>query len=50
MKASPFKDYSELPLFLSAETVAKVVTDAPSSQAAKTPMLRKYFSIVLRSD
>ena len=31
MKVSQFKDYSELPLFLNAETVAKVLGIAPSS-------------------
>ena len=31
MKASQFKDYSELPLFLNAETVAKVLDVSPSS-------------------
>ena len=31
MKVSQFKDYSELPLFLNAEVVAKVLGIAPSS-------------------
>ena len=31
MKISQFKDYSELPLFLNAELVAKVLGIAPSS-------------------
>ena len=31
MKVSQFKDYSELPLFLNAELVAKVLGIAPSS-------------------
>ena len=31
MKASQFKDYSELPLFLNANTVAKVLGVSPSS-------------------
>ena len=31
MKISQFKDYSELPLFLNAETVAKVLGVSPSS-------------------
>ena len=31
MKTSQFKDYSELPLFLNAETVAKVLGVSPSS-------------------
>ena len=31
MKVSQFKDYSELPLFLNAETVAKVLGVSPSS-------------------
>ena len=31
MKVSQFKDYSELPLFLNAETVAKVLGISPSS-------------------
>lgn len=31
MKASQFKDYSDLPLFLNAETVAKTLGVAPSS-------------------
>ena len=31
MKASQFKDYSELPLFLNAEVVAKVLGVSPSS-------------------
>ena len=31
MKASQFKDYSELPLFLNAELVAKVLGVSPSS-------------------
>ena len=31
MKVSQFKDYSELPLFLNAETVAKVLGMSPSS-------------------
>ena len=31
MKASQFKDYSELPLFLNAEMVAKVLGISPSS-------------------
>ena len=31
MKVSQFKDYSELPLFLNAETVAKLLGVSPSS-------------------
>ena len=31
MKVSQFKDYSELPLFLNADTVAKVLGVSPSS-------------------
>ena len=31
MKVSQFKDYSELPLFLNAEVVAKVLGVSPSS-------------------
>ncbi len=31
MKVSQFKDYSELPLFLNAEMVAKVLGISPSS-------------------
>ena len=31
MKASQFNDYSDLPLFLNAETVAKTLGVAPSS-------------------
>ena len=31
MKASQFKDYNELPLFLNATTVAKALGIAPSS-------------------
>ena len=31
MKVSQFKDYSELPLFLNAESVAKVLGVSPSS-------------------
>ena len=31
MKVSPFKDYSELPLFLNADTVAKALGVSPSS-------------------
>ena len=31
MKVSQFKDYSELPLFLNAELVAKVLGVSPSS-------------------
>lgn len=31
MKASQFKDYSELPLFLNAELVAKILGVSPSS-------------------
>ena len=31
MKVSQFKDYSELPLFLNAETVAKALGVSPSS-------------------
>ena len=31
MKASQFKDYSELPLFLNTELVAKVLGVSPSS-------------------
>ena len=31
MKISQFKDYSELPLFLNAEVVAKVLGVSPSS-------------------
>ena len=31
MKASQFKDYSELPLFLNAELVTKVLGVSPSS-------------------
>lgn len=31
MKTSQFKDYSEVPLFLNAETVAKVLGVSPSS-------------------
>lgn len=31
MKTSQFKDYSDLPLFLNAETVAKTLGVAPSS-------------------
>ena len=31
MKTSQFKDYSELPLFLNAEIVAKVLGVSPSS-------------------
>lgn len=31
MKVSQFKDYGELPLFLNAEVVAKVLGIAPSS-------------------
>ena len=31
MKASHFNDYSDLPLFLNAETVAKTLGVAPSS-------------------
>ena len=31
MKVSQFKDYSELPLFLNAETVANVLGVSPSS-------------------
>ena len=31
MKASQFKDYSELPLFLNAATVAKVLGISPAS-------------------
>lgn len=31
MKVSQFKDYSELPLFLNADIVAKVLGIAPSS-------------------
>ena len=31
MKVSQFKDYSELPLFLNAEMVAKVLGVSPSS-------------------
>ena len=31
MKVSQFKDYSELPLFLNAETVARVLVVSPSS-------------------
>ena len=31
MKVSQFKDYSELPLFLNAELVAKVLGISPSS-------------------
>lgn len=31
MKASQFKDYSELPLFLNADLVAKVLGVSPSS-------------------
>ena len=31
MKESQFKDYSELPLFLNAELVAKVLGVSPSS-------------------
>lgn len=31
MKVSQFKDYNELPLFLNAETVAKVLGVSPSS-------------------
>ena len=31
MKVSQFKDYSELPLFLNANTVAKVLGVSPSS-------------------
>ena len=31
MKVSQFKDYSELPLFLNAEMVAKVLDVSPSS-------------------
>lgn len=31
MKVSQFKDYSELPLFLNAATMAKVLGIAPSS-------------------
>ena len=31
MKTSQFKDYSELPLFLNAELVAKVLGVSPSS-------------------
>ena len=45
MKASQFKDYSELPLFLNAEVVAKVLGIAPSSSyelmhEADFPVLR----------
>ena len=32
MKVSQFKDYSELPLFLNAEMVAKVLCVSPSSR------------------
>lgn len=31
MKESPYKSYEELPLFLNAETVAKVLGVSPSS-------------------
>ena len=31
MKVSQFKDYSELPLFLNADTVAKALGVSPSS-------------------
>ena len=31
MKTSQFKDYSELPLFLNAETIAKVLGISPAS-------------------
>ncbi len=31
MKTSQFKDYSELPLFLNAETIAKILGISPSS-------------------
>lgn len=31
MKASQFKDFSELPLFLSAETLSKVLGISPAS-------------------
>ena len=31
MKVSQFKDYSELPLFLNAETVSRVLGVSPSS-------------------
>jgi len=31
MKISQFKDYNELPLFLNAETIAKVLGVSPSS-------------------
>ena len=31
MKVSQFKDYSELPLFLNAETIAKVLGISPAS-------------------
>ena len=31
MKASQFNDYSDLPLFLNAETVARTLGVAPSS-------------------
>jgi len=31
MKTSQFKDYSELPLFLNAETITKVLGISPSS-------------------
>ena len=31
MKTSQFKDYSELPLFLNAETVSKVLGISPAS-------------------
>ena len=31
MKESPYKSYDELPLFLNAETVAKVLGVSPSS-------------------
>ena len=32
MKTSQFKDYSELPLFLNAETVSKVLGISPASR------------------
>ena len=31
MKASQFRDYNELPLFLNAETIAKVLGISPAS-------------------
>lgn len=40
MKASQFKDYSELPLFLNAEMVAKVLIPS-SAHTTKSTALRQ---------